>query len=383
MSQWNANPPEQHWYPITGTPANRWNNPPQPWAQVRVPRSQPNFGSAIPPAPRQLSARPQIQFRIGQYPPYYRRPRQKKGHPLLIVGVVLLVIFLGTTLANLLGSGDDGGGVRGIQQYQNENYQVPQADPLPPDVPIPETFEEAKSWLLDNPIYEENLARPVRCEMVPIDLQTASKAQLAQHMNDYTACLMRVFGPAIESAGFVAVRPTVTVYASDDIETACGKMPSYNAAYCMADQQIYYASNLPDIIPNYLVNQPFLVESVLAHEFGHAVQARTGILISERAWEYEYRDDEQTANDYSRRTELQADCWAGQFNGSVAQSLNISDTDQRTISELFFSLGDDQLTGESGDHGSSRNRQSWYLDGASLTNMGACNTFTANQDKVR
>lgn len=303
-----------------------------------------------------------------------------------MVGMILLIVFLGVILANLLGSGDEGGGQRGNQQYQNENYQVPQADPAPPDFPVPETLEEATTWMAENPIYDQNLARPVRCEITAIDLRSASKAQLEQHMNDYTACLMRVFGPSLEAAGYIAVRPTVTVYSSANVETACGKLPDYNAAYCMADQQIYYSTNLPDVIPGSLVNQPFLVESILGHEFAHSVQARTGILISERAWEYEYRDDEPTANDYSRRTELQADCWAGQFNGSVAQSLDISDNDQKTISELFFSLGDDELTRNpnvDGNHGLGRNRQLWYLDGSALTEMSTCNTYIATSDKVR
>ena len=98
------------------------------------------------------------------------------------------------------------------------------------------------------------------------------------HLTDeLTACLMRVWAPTLQEAGYEAVRPTVTVY-STPISTPCGDMPMENAAYCMVDQQIYYASDLTDIIPKDLSNVPHTADAVMAHEFGHAIQARTGIL---------------------------------------------------------------------------------------------------------
>lgn len=299
-------------------------------------------------------------------------------------GLAILAIFVATTIANLFSNTDDTG-IQGRQntQYQNEDYQVPPVDQNPKALPEPDNYTQATQWMEQNSFYDVTVARPVRCEVAAIDLASASNSQLEQHLNDYLSCLMRVWGPALESAGYVAVRPSVTVY-DTTIRTRCGKMPKMNAAYCSADQQVYYASDLPRIIPSQLKNTPFIVESVLAHEFSHAIQGRTGILYSEAAWQQ--NSDQVTADNFSRRTEVQADCWAGMFNASVAQSLNISEEDQQQISTLFFSIGDDQLTGDpsiAGNHGHGDTRQSWYLTGVSNTLAGACNTYVVPDDQVK
>ncbi len=268
-------------------------------------------------------------------------------------------------------------------EYQNENYQVPPIDTNPPELPMPETYGEATQWMVDNLIYQSEIAVPVFCEAQPINLSSASLGALQDHMNELTACLMRVFGPAVEDAGHIPVRPSVTIY-SQPVQTRCGTMPAMNAAYCAADQQVYYAADLPRIVPSQLQATPYVVESVIAHEFAHALQGRTGILISEAAWEQQ--SSESDANAFSRRLEVQADCWSGQFINSVGQSVGLGENDVENLSLLFFSIGDDQLTGDpniEGNHGRGDSRRGWFLEGTQTTSMGACNTFTAPDAEVR
>lgn len=351
--QWGA-PPQQQW----GQPTASWNAP------IGV-QNQPRGGSPYGPV---------------------MQPQRSRGGSSSALKLMLLsigAILLGMVLFSMLSTTDEPITVP-PGDYQNEDYRVPPVDQNPPELPSPQTYGEATQWLIDNPIYRTEIAKPVRCEAAPINLREASKAQLQEHFNELTGCLMRVFGPALEEAGFIPVRPSVTIYSSS-VQTRCGTMPLQNAAYCAADQQVYYAADLPSIIPPDLQNVNYVVESVIAHEFAHAIQARTGILISEAAWEQNSQTEAQ-ANDFSRRLEVQADCWSGEFINSVGQSVSIDQAGIDQLSLLFYSIGDDVLTGRpniDGNHGHGGSRRSWFLDGAASTNMGTCNAFAAPADRVR
>jgi len=263
--------------------------------------------------------------------------------------------------------------------YQNDGYTVPAPNLNPPDLPVPATYDQATQWMQNNAFYSQSVPSPVRCEVPNINPSTASRTQLQTYLNDIVACLMRVWAPELQAAGFNASRPSVTIY-SGASQTPCGRVPRQNAFYCSADQQIYYATDLPMLFPQYK-NDPFVPLSIIAHEFGHAIQAQTGILYSEAAWQQSYEDDSNTAlsNEISRRTEMQADCFAGQFINSVSQSVNVSQSELTIIQKLFFAIGDDQLTGQAGfseDHGTGANRQQWLQIGLTSSTVGACNTYS-------
>lgn len=267
--------------------------------------------------------------------------------------------------------------------YQNDDYAVPPADTRPPGLPEPETYEEATSLLKANPLYATAVPRPVRCDMREIDVDNASKPELTTHLNDMMGCLMRVWEQPLTDAGFKPVRPSVTVY-SGSVTTKCGKLPAANAVYCGADQQVYYAEDLPTVVPRSLRGSRFITEAVVAHEFGHAVQARSAILISELAWEE--KSSKSTGLQLSRRLEVQADCFAGQFLGSIQQSTQMSDEELANVGKLFYSIGDDVLTGRKhyeGNHGSGASRMAWTGTGLESTSVGACNSFSAPAQKVR
>ncbi|MGO4957233.1 neutral zinc metallopeptidase [Luteococcus sp. Sow4_B9] len=267
--------------------------------------------------------------------------------------------------------------------YQNDDYVVPPVSRNPPPLPEPETYEEATQLLEANPLYSTQVPRPVRCEMQEIDVANASRAELTGHLNEMMGCLMRVWEGPLSQSGFQAVRPSVTVY-SNPVTTKCGKLPMQNAVYCGADQQVYYAQDLPRVIPRDLRNSRFITESVVAHEFGHAVQARSAILVSELAWEEKSNKSKELQ--LSRRLEVQADCMAGLFLGSIQQSTSMSDQELQNVGKLFYSIGDDVLTGRAGyegNHGSGESRLAWTRTGLDSTSVGACNTFAAPASKVR
>ncbi|GAB2483364.1 hypothetical protein GCM10027030_16940 [Luteococcus sediminum] len=268
-------------------------------------------------------------------------------------------------------------------EYQNDDYQVPPVAQNPPGLPQPETYEEASQLLQANPLYSTSVPRPVRCEMADIDIERASRRELSAHLNEMMGCLMRVWEGPLDQAGFTAVRPSVTVYSSS-VTTKCGKLPRRNAVYCGADQQVYFATDLPQVVPARLRDSRFITEAVVAHEFGHAVQARSAVLASELAWEE--RSSKSVGLEYSRRLEVQADCFAGQFLGSVQQSTRMTDQELDNVGRLFYSIGDDVLTGRrgyEGNHGSGQSRLEWTRKGLESTSVGACNSFAAPSSQVR
>jgi predicted metalloprotease len=262
----------------------------------------------------------------------------------------------------------------------------PDANPTDDDVPWPQTYADATKMLQSNPLYALNVPVPVRCDLTPIDASKLSDAQLEQHLNVLTACLQRVWDPTLNSIGYRLPRPTVTVYGGT-IDTPCGESESENAFYCSGNQQVYFANDLFDVLPSSIRSAPYMSEAILAHEMGHAIQFRTGILISSSAWQQRYEDQKNTtaALMESRRTELQADCFAGVFFQATETSIGLTQTDADNLSTLFYSLGDDVLTGNPnyvGNHGHGQSRVNWFFQGGGQSSLKECATWLAADSSV-
>jgi len=306
-------------------------------------------------------------------------PAPRRRHPfrlLLLAGIAIgLFLMASTTVANQTTTTADA-------PYQNESYRVPPPDSSPPPLPQPETYEEAKSLLTQNPFYDQTTPSPVRCTSQPINVRTASDAQLESHFNGLMECLVRVWQPPIEAAQWQIVRPTVTIYGTT-ITTKCGKA-EVNAFYCGADQQVYYSNRLAGAVPIVARNKG-AADVVMAHEFGHALQARSAILVSSSALGQQ-SNDEATQLLFSRRLETQADCFSGMFVRSVQESLSIQPSDAQGILDVYDAVGDDVLTGNPsvvGNHGRGRSRAYWGNTGLGTSEVGQCNTYTAATNLVR
>ena len=91
--------------------------------------------------------------------------------------------------------------------YQNDDYQVPPPDKSPPPIPVPQTYDEAEQLITKNAFYAQNVPAPVRCNSEPINVTTASDAQLKSHFEGLMECLVRVWQPPVTNAGWIIVRP--------------------------------------------------------------------------------------------------------------------------------------------------------------------------------
>lgn len=178
----------------------------------------------------------------------------------------------------------------------------------------------------------------------------------------------------------MAVKPQIIAYSSK-MKTKCGEIDTRNASYCGADQNIYYASDLMSTFPErFTQGQTFLIETVLAHEFGHSVQGRAGILLSVEG--YKRASPDLPRAEYSRRLELQADCFAGEFVGSVRDAFGLTGADITRLAQAFAVNGDEKSPQPPpfGAHGLGMNRQQWFTNGAQNPQLSVCNIYLANSE---
>ncbi len=354
--------------------------PPQPGF-----RPQPGQFS---PQQRPTGWQPPVQnFRGGgpTWQPAPTRPRKQRS-PLTAL------LFAGIILVALLGyafSSQPGNDVV-ESNYQNEDYVLPRTDDSVSRIPIPEYESEILQWLQDNTLYPETLAAPVRCDVAALtNAKALSDAQLQARMRSYVGCLTRVWGPALEASGHEAYQPTLYVYpAGGEVTTSCGTQGSLNAFYCGADQNLYLAADILRILPTDAAEAPEALDLVIAHEYGHAVQGRTGVFAASQYLAQDSTSD-SGAREVSRRVELQADCFAGTAINSVSDSMNLGEQGRTSVGDISYEIGDDRLAErfdqpiEEGDHGTGENRRLWAtrgLDGGQLT---GCNTFVAPTSEVR
>ncbi len=165
-------------------------------------------------------------------------------------------------------------------------------------------------------------------------------------------------------------------YSSDDPPPGCGtkgttpyRQVAGNAFYCQEGDFIAY--DVERLIPALQKKYgDVAVGLVLAHEMGHAVQARVG--APDGAFVY---------------IELQADCFAGAWTQHVADGdgtdLNLSEDDVDRALSGFLDLRDPSGTegGENGAHGNAFDRVSAFHDG--LTGGApACRAYETDPPEV-
>ncbi|MBP8919961.1 MAG: neutral zinc metallopeptidase [Micropruina sp.] len=386
---WNRPPQQSFGHPAwpQQPPAGGFQRPPQAYGYPPRP-GQPAQGQ-FPP---QQQYAPQGQFRPqqpfgppGQFqPPGQFRPPQRNplGRVLMLLVGVCGVLLLGVIVANVLTGGTDWANPR-----PTETWTPPPPDMNPPALPAPKTYGEATQWLENNPLYRQSVTMPTDCYALrpPIEALTASESELNQRLLDLTACLTKVWKAPMEAAGFQLPRPPATTY-TKPIQTACGALDKVNASYCGADQRIYYSAELPNVFPPEVRNTPFLMEMIIAHEFGHTIQARTGIIIANNAWE-QRAGSKAEANVFSRRLELQADCLAGMWVQAVAPSVGLNASNLDGLRKVAYHLGDDVLSGKpniDSGHGLGATRQRWFEAGLQGGNsIAQCNTYVVPKDRVR
>ncbi|PYR95072.1 MAG: hypothetical protein DMF84_03535 [Acidobacteria bacterium] len=187
-------------------------------------------------------------------------------------------------------------------------------------------------------------------------------------------------------------RTRVTLF-RDQIQSACGFAQSATGPfYCPGDHKVYLDLGFFDELQRrFGAPGDFAQAYVLAHEFGHHIQALTG---TESQLRQAQRDNPSSTNALSVRLELQADCYAGVWGHAASQSgraaqgkveLDPGDVDEGL--RAAAAIGDDRLqkmaTGrvmpERFTHGSSEQRVTWFKRGLERGDPRACDTFSTTR----
>ncbi|MGW6427017.1 KPN_02809 family neutral zinc metallopeptidase [Nocardia sp. NPDC055053] len=186
------------------------------------------------------------------------------------------------------------------------------------------------------------------------------------------------------------VEPQLVLF-SGAVSTGCGNATSdVGPFYCPADQTAYFdTAFFQDLTDRFGASAgPLAQEYVVAHEVGHHIQNQLGDIGRAQR-------DPQGAKSGAVRTELQADCYAGIWAhfadkqpapGSTQPFLKpLSDNDIRDALSAANAVGDDRIqrsagrgvNPESWTHGSSEQRQKWFLTGYKTGSVKACDTYSA------
>lgn len=132
-------------------------------------------------------------------------------------------------------------------------------------------------------------------------------------------------------------------------QSACGSLDPDNAFYCPADHTIYLHMPFMQSLLNNVGD--FGAAFVVAHEWGHLVQADLGIL--------------QDTSLYSIQIELQADCFAGVYTADAENRGILEEGDREEAIASLFSAGDpyDTPFDHPQGHGTSEERIDWFTRG--------------------
>lgn len=166
-------------------------------------------------------------------------------------------------------------------------------------------------------------------------------------------------------------------YSPEQLSSPCGSSGSA-AFYCSSSKTIYMSTSE---YGKGRTNFPAMEAlAIFAHEYGHHVQALTGLLRASHDQRYDHGASTPLGLETSRRMELQASCFGGMYLGSAQAAGSYSTDEAWTAIRDHYNRGD--YPGRPRDHGSPDNNGWWYEHGYTTNRNFECNTWLAPSDSV-
>jgi predicted metalloprotease len=228
-------------------------------------------------------------------------------------------------------------------------------------------------------------------EDVQAPQQPGVQPQEFQGQDDYEVFASTVLGSTdetwgaiFESSGLTYALPTLVLF-RDGTSSACGGASSaVGPHYCPLDETIYIDETFFDeLVSRFGAEGGDVAEAyVIAHEVGHHVQNRLGVMEEVRRAQQSVGSQTE-ANELSVRLELQADCFAGIWANSLRDAGIFLPGEMQEALDAAAAVGDDriqqavqgQVSPERWTHGSSAQRVEWFTIGFDSGDPTACDTF--------
>ncbi|MFB9907420.1 neutral zinc metallopeptidase [Allokutzneria oryzae] len=301
---------------------------------------------------------------------HYRR----RGNSPLVITLVVAGLLAGTLgfagLARTWGSEPDIGDP-GLAGPLTSTSRAPEDE---------KPMARPKYRLADHPLLAEGLG------LGPTDCELPAFGRTAEQLHDYYAaglkCLEAAWSPVLQATN-LPVHQAKLDTSPDLPRNPCGEPPNEDEAiamYCGANFTIYMP--ITRLQRNYGSGKAAASGhlATLAHEYGHHVQAVSGMLSAANRQQIDAGESTPAGRETSRRIEMQATCFAGMFfaatsgRGSVTKSLadnGVAD---------FRRMDDTSVQGST--HGKASNQAAWAKRGHKDNRTASCNTWTASSAEV-
>lgn len=238
-----------------------------------------------------------------------------------------------------------------------------QARPLP----------RGQAALTKNPLYRTGKFNFKDCKELALSPEDTAKAQLyakepRSYMDHLLGCLHQAWAAEFKQAGLRFAKPRVQYITDHRQRTVCGAYPrGALGIYCERKRAMVILLD-----KNLLADPTSLVPlHVIAHEYAHHAQRMSGVFTEvNKRWR---KLSNAKRLEHIRRIELQAECYAGVFEGAVWHSL---ERDEFDVEDLQDGLGS-FIT-----HGKAKNRAHWHMRGWKSESLGSCNTWAASRARV-
>jgi predicted metalloprotease len=320
-------------------------------------------GQYPPPAPARAPARPGLpdgpSRTIYRYEP--RRPPVRRAAGRTITGVIggvataVVLTVLGFTW---LGIGDLGVAAPGLRpgpQAKRENATASR-------------------------LYTTGPLTPVRCRVPSIEPGGES---MGRFMNVLSDCLDNSWRAQFGKARMPFTPPN-RVFWEGAGRSPCGTYPNPGASafYCPANNTMYVGlEHIVETSGGEPLSHFAVFARVIAHEYGHHVQDRAGILPYGQQ-QMDRLPDALARAETSRRIELQAQCFAGAFLGAERGTLPMTREQYNAMIADVRGRGDERQPEDRRDHGSGRSYAGWVVKGYRGGGLAVCNTWTVPSSEV-
>ncbi|MBU3060371.1 neutral zinc metallopeptidase [Nocardia sp. NEAU-G5] len=371
------------------------------------------YGGPQGPRPPYRAPLPPTGYRVGaqQLPPlppagYYGRPPSGGGGGgagvvVAALGVLVVLSMVGTLVFfAAVTHGDD---TSSTAEKTTPSFTYPST---PSSAPMPSTESAAATAtsegtsaeptttmvttpagpkpvrkLTDNPLFaDHNEGLPnAKCSL---PRWAATETAATAFFEAAKSCLDKEWQPVLAAHNLPFFSPTVKApQQAAELTSPCSGDSNYAAVYCPANHTIYMP--LDHVQTDVFGDRWYVYLQVFAHEYGHHVQALSGIGDQEASERDDAGFDANTGLELSRRLELEAQCFSGMYIGAAGYVGMFSADQINYMKKDQYGRGDDSQAVDIHDHGTSQHYGDWFGNvGVPNDRVWKCNTWAAPSGDV-